>query len=96
MTEETPAYFRHGDTEVELPVVRGTENEVGVNIAKLRAQTGIITLDYGFMNTGATESAITFIDGDQGILRYRGIPIDRKSTRLNSSHPRLSRMPSSA
>ena len=76
MTEETPAYFRHGDTEVELPVVRGTENEVGVNIAKLRAQTGIITLDYGFMNTGATESAITFIDGDQGILRYRGIPIE--------------------
>ncbi len=73
---ESPAYFRHGDTEVELPVVRGTEDEMAVDIAKLRSTTGFITLDYGYMNTGATESAITFIDGDQGILRYRGIPIE--------------------
>jgi citrate synthase len=58
-------------------VVRGTEDELGVDIAKLRAQTGLITLDYGFMNTGSTESAITYIDGDAGILRYRGIPIEQ-------------------
>ena len=52
MPDEKPAYFRHGDTEIELPIVRGTENELGVDISKLRAETGVITLDYGFMNTG--------------------------------------------
>ena len=77
MTDEKPAYLRHGDTEFELPVVRGTENELGVDIAKLRAQSGMVTLDYGFVNTAACESAITFIDGDEGILRYRGIPIEQ-------------------
>ena len=74
---EIPAVLRHGDQEVTLPVVRGTEDELGVDISKLRAQTGLITLDYGFMNTGSTESAITYIDGDAGILRYRGIPIEQ-------------------
>jgi citrate synthase len=59
-----------------LPVVRGTEDECGIEITKLRAQTGLVTLDYGYLNTGACESAITFIDGDRGILRYRGIPIE--------------------
>ncbi|HEX4776897.1 MAG TPA: citrate synthase [Acidimicrobiia bacterium] len=73
---EPPAVLRHGDTEIELPVVRGTENELGVDIAKLRAQTGLVTLDYGFVNTASCESAITYIDGDAGILRYRGIPIE--------------------
>jgi citrate synthase len=62
---------------VELPVVRGTEDELGIDIAKLRGQTGLITLDYGFVNTGSCTSAITFIDGDEGILRYRGIPIEQ-------------------
>jgi citrate synthase len=62
---------------VELPVVRGTEDELGIDIAKLRAQTGLITLDYGFVNTGSCQSAITYIDGDEGILRYRGIPIEQ-------------------
>ena len=74
---EIPAVFRHGDQEITLPVIRGTEDELGVDIAKLRAQTGLITLDYGFMNTGSTESSITYIDGDAGILRYRGIPIEQ-------------------
>src|ERR1700694_6060033 len=74
---EQPAALRYGDHEIELPVVRGTENELGVDIAKLRAQSGLVTLDYGFVNTGSCESAITFIDGDQGILRYRGIPIEQ-------------------
>jgi len=73
---ESPAQFRHGDQQIDLPVVRGTENELGVDISKLRSATGFITLDYGYVNTGATESAITFVDGDKGILRYRGIPIE--------------------
>jgi citrate synthase len=61
---------------VELPVVVGTENEKGIDISNLRAKTGYITLDNGYMNTGACTSAITFIDGEKGILRYRGIPIE--------------------
>ena len=56
--------------------MRGSEGECAIDISKLRAQTGLITLDYGYVNTGATESAITFIDGDAGILRYRGYDID--------------------
>ncbi len=61
---------------IELATVVGTENEKAVDIRQLRAQTGYVTLDQGYMNTGATTSAITFIDGDKGILRYRGIPIE--------------------
>ncbi|HEY3831825.1 MAG TPA: citrate synthase [Acidimicrobiia bacterium] len=61
--------------QLEFPVVEGSEHEKAVDISKLRAQTGLITLDYGYMNTGSTESAITFIDGDLGILRYRGYDI---------------------
>ena len=74
---DPPAVLRFGDHEVELPVVRGSEEELGLDIAKLRAQTGLITLDYGFVNTGSTESAITYIDGEAGILRYRGYPIEQ-------------------
>jgi len=77
---EQPVHLRfgeNGEQEIELPVVRGTENELGIDIAKLRAQTGMITLDPGYMNTGACESSITFIDGEKGILRYRGIPIEQ-------------------
>jgi citrate synthase len=60
----------------ELPVVVGTENEHGIDISALRQQSGHITLDDGYGNTGACQSAITFIDGEKGILRYRGIPIE--------------------
>ncbi len=60
-----------------LPVVVGTENEVAVDISKLRAESGAITLDDGYSNTGSCKSAITFIDGEKGILRYRGIPIEQ-------------------
>jgi citrate synthase len=60
----------------ELPVVVGTEGEQGIDIAKLRSSTGAITLDEGFVNTGSTTSAITFLDGEKGILRYRGYPIE--------------------
>jgi citrate synthase len=62
--------------EYELPVVVGTEGEIGIDIAQLRGKSGAITLDPGYGNTGACESAITFIDGDAGILRYRGYPIE--------------------
>lgn len=62
---------------IELPIVVGTENEKALDISKLRAQTGYITLDRGFKNTGSCSSAITFLDGEKGILRYRGYPIEQ-------------------
>lgn len=70
------ARLQIGDRNVELPVVTGTEGEIGVDISQLRAQTGCITLDDGYANTGSCSSQITFIDGDRGILRYRGYPIE--------------------
>ena len=82
---EPPVSLRRGEIEVELPVVVGTEGELGIDIAKLRAETGFITLDYGFVNTGACESSITFIDGDAGILRYRGYPIEQLVDRAHPS-----------
>jgi len=60
----------------ELPVITGTENEKAIDISSLRGQSGYITLDPGFKNTGSTKSAITFLDGEQGILRYRGYAIE--------------------
>ena len=62
--------------ELELPIVEGTQDERGLDISRLRAQTGLITLDEGYVNTGAAASEITFLDGEQGILRYRGYPIE--------------------
>ena len=61
----------------EFPVVTGSENEKAIDISSLRRQTGYITLDVGFKNTGSTSSAITFLDGEKGILRYRGYPIEQ-------------------
>jgi len=61
--------------EYELPIVRGSENELAIDISKLRAQSGLVTLDDGYVNTGSTMSAITFLDGERGILRYRGYDI---------------------
>ena len=65
-----------GDRTFELPVIEGTEGEKGIDISKLRKETGLITLDPGFVNTGCCKSAITFMDGEKGILRYRGYPIE--------------------
>lgn len=65
------------DTSIELPVVVGTENERAINIDALRAQTGLVTLDEGYRNTASVRSSITFINGEEGILRYRGIPIEQ-------------------
>ncbi|MDT9499096.1 citrate synthase [Capnocytophaga canimorsus] len=62
--------------EYEFPIVVGTENERGIDIDKLRALTGLITLDSGYKNTGACKSAITYLDGEKGILRYRGYDIE--------------------
>jgi len=64
-------------TSYDLPVVEGTENELAIDISKLRDTTGYITLDDGYGNTGSCKSAVTYIDGDEGILRYRGIPIEQ-------------------
>ncbi|MCB9831183.1 MAG: citrate synthase [Planctomycetes bacterium] len=62
--------------DLSLPVVEGSEHEKALDIGKLRAQTGYITLDPGYVNTGACQSSICFIDGEKGILRYRGYPIE--------------------
>ena len=67
----------HYDGKVfDIPVVTGTENENALDISKLREESGLITLDKGFKNTGSTESAITFLNGEEGILRYRGYSIE--------------------
>src|SRR5690348_9240355 len=68
----------------ELPVVVGTEGEKAVDISDLRARTGYITLDDGYGNTGSCQSKITFIDGERGILRYRGIPIEKLAEKATS------------
>ena len=60
----------------KFPVVEGTENELGIDISNLLEEAKVITLDLGYKNTGATKSAITFLDGDKGILRYRGYSIE--------------------
>jgi citrate synthase len=65
------------DSTFEAPVITGTENEKAIDIASLRNKTGLVTLDPAFMNTASTKSAITFLDGEKGVLRYRGIPIEQ-------------------
>ncbi len=71
------AQLKLSENSYDLPVITGTENEKAIDIAKLRDLTGFITLDTGYKNTGATKSAITFLDGEQGILRYRGYSIEQ-------------------
>ncbi len=87
MSESAKLSFKGQD--YEFPVITGTENESAIDIAKLRASSGLITLDPGYKNTGATTSAITFLDGEEGILRYRGYRIEdlaEKSTFLEVSY----------
>ena len=69
--------------EIKLPVIKGSENECGIDITQLRKETGFITLDPGFANTGACISNITFIDGEKGILRYRGYPIEQLAGKVS-------------
>ncbi len=66
----------YGDKQYELPVIEGSEGEKAIDISKLRESTGFITLDPGYANTGSCTSSITFMDGEKGILRYRGIPVE--------------------
>jgi len=75
MTEKAKIILPDGQT-MDLPVLTGSENEKGIDISGLRKQTGYITLDPGFVNTGSCESSITFLDGEKGVLRYRGYPIE--------------------
>jgi citrate synthase len=72
-----------GDQQIEFPIIEGTEGERAIDISKLRDQTGYITFDPSMGNTGVCRSAITFIDGDKGILRYRGIPIEQFTKKPN-------------
>lgn len=75
------AELRIGDKTIRLPIVEGTEGERAIDITKLRDETGYITLDPGYANTGSCRSAITFIDGEKGILRYRGYPIEELASK---------------
>ncbi len=87
MTEQ--AELKVGGKTIELPVICGTEGEKAVDIRRLRSETGYVTLDSGYGNTGSCESAITFIDGEKGVLRYRGISIEElasKSTFVETSY----------
>ncbi len=68
---------------IELPVIIGTENEKAIDISTLRDATGLVTMDLGYKNTGATKSAVTFLDGELGILRYRGYPIEQLAEKSN-------------
>ncbi len=84
-----PAELHFGEQKIELPVTEGSEGERGLDINKLRDATGLVTIDNGFMNTASTNSAVTFLDGEKGILRYRGYPIEElaeKSSFLEVSY----------
>lgn len=78
-----PAKIEVNGKSLELPETVGSEGEIGLDISQLRSKTGAVTLDYGYANTGSTESAITFIDGEKGILRYRGYPIEQLAEHSN-------------
>jgi citrate synthase len=75
------AQLKIGDKTYDLPVIEGTEGEKAIDISKLRDLTGYVTLDIGYKNTGATKSAITFLDGELGILKYRGYPIEQLASK---------------
>ena len=77
MTDLGKAKLIYGDQEVELPLLEGSMGERAIDISKLRDKTGLVTLDSGYGNTGSCFSDITFIDGDKGILLYRGYPIEQ-------------------
>lgn len=71
------AQLKLGKNLYELPVLKGTKDETAIDISKLREQSGYVTLDIGYKNTGATKSAITFLDGEKGVLKYRGYSIEQ-------------------
>ncbi|MGH3323827.1 MAG: citrate/2-methylcitrate synthase, partial [Streptomyces sp.] len=73
--------LRYGEDEHSYPVIESTIGDRGFDIAKLRAETGLVTLDSGYGNTAAYKSAVTYLDGERGILRYRGYPIEQLAER---------------
>jgi len=77
MRQHKTAILTYGERTYELPVVIGTEGEMGIDITSLEKEAGLLTFDPGYANTGSCQSAITFVDGEKGILRYRGIPIEQ-------------------
>ena len=88
MSEKAKLSLPDGQS-MELPVLTGTRKEKAIDISNLRKKTGHITLDPGFVNTGSCESAITFLDGENGVLQFRGYPIEQlaaKSTFLEVSY----------
>jgi citrate synthase len=78
-TNQAPqtARLTFGSKQIDLPIMVGTENEVAIDIRRLRAETGAVTFDPGLVNTGSCESRITFLDGEKGVLRYAGYPIEQ-------------------
>ena len=81
--------IKYNNQSFEAPIIVGSEAERGIDVASLRAKTGLVTLDPAFMNTASTKSAITFLDGEKGVLRYRGIPIEQvaeKSTFVETAY----------
>ena len=76
-TQQEKATLTIGGSTAEFPLLRGTDGTPSVDLSTLTRQTGYTALDYGFVNTAATKSAITYIDGDEGVLRYRGYPIEQ-------------------
>ena len=78
---ENTAKLNVNNETYELPLVEGAEGEIGIDISTLRSQSGIITLDKGFKNTGSTKSSITFLNGEEGVLRYRGYSIEELSSK---------------
>lgn len=89
VTEQATGKFTYPGGEIDLPILKATEGSDSVALGPFLAQTGLTTFDGGFVNTASTKSAITYIDGDAGILRYRGIPIEQlaeKSTFIEVSY----------
>ncbi|MBC8259319.1 MAG: citrate synthase [SAR324 cluster bacterium] len=80
---ENTAKIEINDKSIEMPLITGSEGEIGIDISKLRSQTKTITLDPGFVNTGSCESGITFLNGEKGVLRYRGYPIEELAEKSN-------------
>ena len=73
----------YNGTTTDFPVLKGTQGAPAIDLSTLTKHTGLTTLDYGFVNTSSTKSKITYIDGEAGILRYRGYPIDQVATKLS-------------
>ena len=83
MSDAKNARLEYDGKTVELPPLTGSENETGIDISRLRGETGLITYDPGYGNTGSCRSSITYIDGEAGILRYRGYPIEQLAEKSN-------------